>query len=91
MKARFRIVGFEEGRPVRSQGSANMRLVCLTDSDEKLVIWGEEGKETKNIEKVLQHGLPCQVECDYIAPTETFKSKFGHKYWVPQNHKLEVI
>jgi len=32
MKARFRIMGFEEGRPVRSQDSPNMRLVCLTDS-----------------------------------------------------------
>ena len=91
MKARFRIMGFEEGGPVRSRDSQNMRLVCLTDSNEKLVIWGEDGKDTKNIDKVLQRGLPCQVEVDYIAPGETFKSEFGHKYWVPQNSKLEVV
>lgn len=90
-KGRFRIVNYEEGSPVKSQDSANIRLVCLTDRNEKLVVWGEHNKDRRNIDRVLQSGLPCEIECDWIEPGEAFKEKFGHKYWIPQHAKLEVV
>jgi hypothetical protein len=90
-KGCFRIVDYEEGGPVKSRDSANVRLVCLTDANERLVIWGEEGSDRRNIDRVLVAGLPCQIECDYIEPSETLKDKFGHKYWIPQGAKLEVV
>jgi len=91
MKERFRIVMYEEGGEVRSQESPNLRLVCITDSNEKLVVWGEEDKNRTNIDKVLRAGLPCQIDCEYCEPPDDFKNKFGHKYWVPQDAMLEVV
>jgi len=90
MKGRFTIVEYDEGGVVRSQDKPNLRLVCLTDSNERLVIWGEEGKNRTNIDKVLRAGLPCQLCCEYKEPSEDFKTRFGHKHWVPQDAKLEV-
>jgi hypothetical protein len=53
--------------------------------------WGEHNKDRRNIDRVLQSGLPCEIECDWIEPGEAFKEKFGHKYWIPQHAKLEVV
>jgi len=91
IRGRFQIVTYEEGGQVRSQESPNLRLVCITDSNEKLVIWGEEDKNRTNIDKVLQAGLPCQIDCEYREPTDDFRKKFGHTYWVPQDAKLELM
>ena len=91
MKARFRILAYEEGGKVRSQEEPNVRLVCITDANEKLVLWGTEKVNTSNIDRVLQKGLPCELECEYREPEEYFRTRFGHTYWVPQGAKVEIV
>jgi len=90
MKGKFTIVNYEEGGPRESQGSPNIRLVCVTNVNEKLVVWGEKGN-TANIDKVIAAGLPCELECEYREPDDWAKDKFGHKYWVPQHAKVKVV
>jgi len=90
LKGRFALVRYEEGGPVRSQDEPTTRLVCITDSDEKLVVWGEIGN-TANIDKVLRAGLPCEVECEYREPEEWARNNYRHKYWVPSDTELRVV
>ena len=70
---------------MQSQGLSNLRLVCITDSQEKIVFWGTLRKNRINIDKVLQKGIPCEVECEFTEPKEFFRNQFAHKYWVPED------
>jgi len=76
---------------MRTQDSSNLRLVCITELHEKVAFWGTQGKNTVNIDRVLQKGLPCEIECEYIEPNEVFRNKFGHKFWVPENAQVEIL
>lgn len=92
MKGRFRIIEYEEGRPMASREDplGRIRLVCLTGSNEKLVFWGKKSN-TANIEKVQRAGLPCEVECEYHEPQEWAKSQYGHKYWVAEHAEVRIV
>jgi len=85
----FNLVGFEEGGVMQSQGSDNLRLVCLIEGGGKLAVWGRTG-ERKNIDRVLGAGMPCQVECETIAPSAWAIQK-GHSCWVPEGRILKVL
>ena len=92
MKGRFRITEYEEGRPMPSREDpvGKIRLVCLTDSHEKLVFWGKKGN-TANIDKVRGAGLPCELECEYHEPQEWAKSQYEHKYWVAEDAHVTIV
>lgn len=84
----FRLVGFDEGGVTGTPD--NLRLVCHTESHGKLVIWGKRDAR-RNIDAVLNAGLPCTIECDWRAPNPTHAKKFGHRYWVRQDFRLKVV
>lgn len=92
MKGRFTAVEFEEGgpKPSREDPVERIRLVCMTDSNEKLVFWGKKGNTT-NIDRVMQAGLPCQIECEYHEAQEWAKSQYGHDYWVGQDAEVRIV
>jgi len=92
MKTNFRVVEYEEGGPTpsREDPAGRIRLVCITDSNEKLVFWGKRGN-TANIDKVLAAGLPCEVECDHHEPQEWAKSQYGHRYWVAEHAQVRIV
>ncbi len=76
---------------MQSQGLSNLRLVCITDSQEKIVFWGTLRKNRINIDKVLQKGIPCEVECEFTEPKEFFRNQFAHKYWVPEDAQVTIL
>jgi hypothetical protein len=75
---RFRLIGFDEGGVRQSQGNATLRLVCQIEGDGKLAIWGSVGAR-QNIDRVLNAGMPCEIECDCIPPEE-WATKYGHSF-----------
>ena len=85
---RLRLVALDEGE-VKGAPS-NLRLVCVTDSGEKLAIWGKRGNR-RNIDLVLAAGLPCTVECEYREPNQIHRDKFGHTYWVREDFHLTIL
>lgn len=87
---RFRVVRFDEGGP--KGDSKNRRLVCVTESGDKLAIWGQEvpTNNMRNIESVLNAGVPCTVECQYRKPEE-WAVQYVHTHWVAQHDALRVI
>lgn len=86
----FRLLGLDEGG-VRKSGNnnENWRLVCITRDDGKLAIWGDDSSH-QNIDTVQAAGMPCEVECECIAPQD-WARKHGHTYWVPQGRSLRVV
>jgi hypothetical protein len=86
----FHLVKFDEGG--LAGPLENRRLVCVTDDDRKLAIWGQESpqRNMRNIEALLNAGMPCTVECEYRMPADWAKQK-GHTHWVPQDSKLRVL
>ena len=83
----FRFVRFDEdgvaGKP------DNLRLVCITDTKQKVAIWGQAG-ERSNIDAVLGAGLPCTVETEWRDPSPFYAERFGHTHWVRQDFRLVV-
>ena len=84
---KLRLIGFDEGRVC---GKQNLRLVCNLESGGKLAIWGSPDVRG-NIDAVLEAGLPCTVECEWISPNPEMAEKFGHTYWVPQHYSLRIV
>jgi hypothetical protein len=86
----FVLVEFDEGGVQGTQ--EKRRLVCVTDAQGKLAIWGQElpVRNMQNIDSVLEAGLPCVVECEYRYPAE-WANQFGHTWWVPQDYSLRVL
>jgi hypothetical protein len=87
-RGKFQITGFDEGGVKGTP--ENLRLVCLTDSDGKLAVWGAKASR-RNIDKILRADLPCQVECEWRAPNPTQARKFGHRFWVREDCELNVL
>ena len=84
---KLRLIGLDEGGVC---GKQNLRLVCNLESDGKLAIWGSPDVRG-NIDAVLEAGLPCTVECEWISPNPEMAEKFGHTYWVPQHYSLRIV
>ena len=87
----FQIVGFDQGgERVSMKGTNNHRLVCHIKEGGKIAIWGKKDSR-RNIETVLNAGIPCYVECEYHAALDPWRTKYGHTYWVPQDSYLRVL
>jgi hypothetical protein len=84
----FLLVGFDEGG--LSGSPENLRLVCNVASGGKLAIWGKEGSR-RNIDAVLEAGLPCTVESEWLLPNPVHAEKFDHTYWVREDLALRVV
>lgn len=84
----FVVTSFDQGG-VQSTKDA-IRLVCLTETNEKVAIWGS-AENTKNIDKVFKTSLPCKIECECRTPNEWGRREYGHHYWVREDAKLMVI
>jgi len=84
----FTVVRYDEGG-VRGQ-SDNLRLVCVVSGGDKLALWGS-ARNSKNIDLVRQHGLPCKVRCQYRNPSPMHYEKFGHTHWVPEDYTVEIV
>lgn len=84
----FHLTGFDEGGVA---GSAdNLRLVCILRGGGKLAIWGKISSR-RNIDTVLNAGVPCTIECDYRQPNDVHAKKFGHRYWVREDCRLRIV
>ena len=66
-----------------------VRVVCVTDDNKKLVIWGEPGA-MKNVEEIRMANFPCVVSCDWDEPSDHAKEK-GHTGWVLPTMLLRVL
>jgi hypothetical protein len=87
MTRTFMITRYEEGGPKATDNS--VRLVCLTETNELIAIWGSAGDQG-NINIVMSAGLPCEIECETREPSAWARDR-GHDYWVPQGAKLRTI
>lgn len=83
---RFKILGIDEGGVKQSQG--NLRIVCRIDGGGKLAVWGIVDSP-ENIEKLRGATMPCEIECDCVAP-QAWAVTHGHTHWVPPGYKLQV-
>ena len=84
----FTLIAFDEGGV---QGSLqHLRLVCNTENGDKIAIWGDE-RDRKNIDTVLDAGLPCKVDCKYREPNPAYAKEHGHTHWVRQTFPLRVL
>ena len=54
------------------------------------MLWGEDG-HSGNIDKVVQAGFPCTIECEYREPGEKFAQQYGHTHWGNQESELHVV
>ena len=90
----FMITGYEEGGPQETENA--VRLVCRTDTDEIVAIWGSAGNRG-NIDAMIAAGLPCEIECEMHKPRDWAREpnrwprNSGHNYWVPEHAPLRVI
>lgn len=87
-RGQFRLTAFNEKGGVQ-RTAQSLRLVCVMESGGRLAIWGSESNR-RNIDLVLNNGLPCTVECDYREPSPWGK-ELGHTHWVPEDRLLRVM
>ena len=83
----FTVMSFDEGGTQSTERA--IRLVCPTETREKVAIWGSVGN-TRNIDKVLGASLPCEIECETKPPNEWARLEHGHDYGVPEDARLRV-
>ena len=84
----FTFLAYDEGGMMIGPTGAH-RLVCVADSGAKVVIFGHKS-ELKNINTVLEAGLPCNVRCE-TSPASQIANRFaGHTHWVWKHSTLEV-
>jgi hypothetical protein len=81
----FILTGIEH----RGSREGRERLVCHIQGGGLLAVWGDE-RNNANINKVLNAGFPCTVQCDPIQPGPYEREHFGHTFWVPQENYLEA-
>ena len=84
----FTFVAYDEGGMMIGSTGAH-RLVCVADSGGKVVMFGHESG-LKNINAVLEAGLPCFVRCETHPASQTAKRFSGHTHWVWEYSMLEV-
>ena len=85
----FTFLTYDEGGMVIGPTGAH-RLVCVADSGAKVVMFGHES-ELKNINTVLEAGLPCMVRCETYPASRTSNCLAGHTHWVWEHSMLEVV
>ena len=84
----FTFLAYDEGGMMIGPTGAH-RLVCVADSGAKAVKFGR-ASEMKNINAVLEAGLPCIVRCE-THPASRFANRFaGHTHWVWEHSTLKV-
>ena len=84
----FTFDAYDEGGMMIGETGAR-RLVCVADSGAKVVIFGRES-ELKNINAVLEAGLPCIVRCETHPASQTANRFAGHTHWVWEHSTLKV-
>ena len=84
----FTFSAYDEGG-MRIGPTGARRLVCVADSNAKVVIFGREW-DLENINAVLEAGLPCTVRCETHPASRSVKRSFGHTHWVWEYSMLEV-
>lgn len=84
----FVFVAYDEGGMVIGPTDAH-RLVCVTNSGAKVVIFGRKGS-LKNIDAVLEAGLPCVVQCETRPASQSVYRYAGHTHWVWEHSMLKV-
>ena len=85
----FIFLAYDEGGMTIGPTGAH-RLVCVADSGAKVVIFGH-ASELKNINSVLEAGLPCIVRCETRRASRTANRFAGHTHWVWEHCMLEVV
>ena len=86
---KFTFVGYDEGGVMIGPTGAH-RVVCVTDSGAAVVVFGRES-DMKNINAVLEAGLPCSARCETHPASRTARRIAGHTHWVWQHGMLEVV
>ena len=84
----FRLVAYDEGGVRGTPG--RRRLVCNIEGGGKIAIWGQDGSR-RNVDAVLNAGIPCTVECEFCSPNPNMAQRFGHTHWVPQDARLRIV
>lgn len=84
----FTFIGYDEGGMNVGRDGAH-RLVCVARSGAKVAIFGSEGN-LKNMNAVLDAGLPCFVRCRTRTPATHAAERFGHTHWVSEDSALET-
>ena len=84
----FTFLAYDEGGRMTGPTGAH-RLVCVTDSGGKVVICGR-GSESKNINAVLEAGLPCIVRCETHPASRIANRHWGYTHWVWEYNMLEA-
>ena len=82
----FTLIGYDEGE-MKVGPRGDHRLVCVAESGAKVAIFGSEGN-LKNIDAVLEAGLPCVVRCKTRTPGKYEARNFGHTHWVSEGSTL---
>lgn len=85
----FTFLAHDEGGMMIAPTGAH-RLVCVAESGAKVVIFGIKS-ELKNINAVLEAGLPCNVRCETHPASQTANRVAGHTHWVWEFDMLEVV
>ena len=85
----FTFLAWDEGGMMIGSTGAH-RLVCVADSGARVVIFGHES-ELRNINTVLEAGLPCIVRCETRRASRTANRFAGHTHWVWEHCMLEVV
>ena len=85
----FRLISFDEGG-TREGPKRDLRLVCNAQSGDKIAIFGSM-QNRKNIDAVLNAGIPCTINCKTRPPADWAASRFGHTHWIPETVTLHIV
>ena len=85
----FQLIGYDEGG-LREGPKGDLRLVCNTQSGEKIAIFGSK-QARGNIDAVINAGMPCVINCETRPPANWAIDRFDHTHWVPEGLELHII
>ena len=84
----FTFIRYDEGE-MKVGPDGDHRLVCIAESGAKVAIFGRKGN-LKNIQSMLDAGLPCVVRCETGPPGPNHAARYGHTHWVSEYSTLEA-
>ena len=85
----FTFLAYDEGGVMIGPSGVH-RLVCVADSGAKVLIFGHES-ELKNINTVLEAGLPSNVRCETHPASQAANRFVVHTHWVWEYGMLEIM
>ena len=87
----FTIIEILSDRVQHMENKGMFSLALLTEDKERLVVWGSEDGNTRNINSVASQKPPFFIKCLVSNPESSSAAKYNDNFWVHEDDPLGIV